>query len=464
NLSLTNEMGAARKCKRGYAVFSTKRFIIHYFIYLDGDLVLFVSCRESKHLPVKSCRSALYFGYMLRLLASHNCLDCTLNPTPLSVLRLCDFGFSGMDTRSMTRKRKNADPTSWSNFDRDLLLLIMMHLGLFDFFAFSGVCKSWRSLAVSNWKKFMASKQPMYLSISNRMNKKECYIEDYTRRKLKTMLPHSRGRTCVGLTCGYLILFGKKAQDFWLVNPFTKKELHFPGFHYDESIDPKDIKGILVFSPSMSGWVFVVLPCRDSYDVAFSLAGKQAKWRHIYFKNSIQDLHFFKGKLYMLMVNTVLCELRFNPLLTFIIYKMKRCPLSCLSHKELVSSGEKLYVAYKSRNMFDAIEANFNEMEWMYKGGTIDEYALFLSDLKCDVAIKPDSWAHPWTQYERLNYTDGGDQSKKKGRCLTTDMWYFPHDCLIDHNAGMENGALLNVLEEVYENNSNHLSLKLEIR
>ncbi|KAI3743795.1 hypothetical protein L1987_56862 [Smallanthus sonchifolius] len=72
------------------------------------------------------------------------------------------------------------------------------------------------------------------------------------------------------------------------------------------------------------------------------------------------------------------------------------------------------------------------------------EYAVFVSHLfKCDAAIKPDTWTHPWTQYERLNYP----QSKKMDRCSTANMWYFPHECLNDNGSDMENGALLNKLE-----------------
>ncbi|KAK1424976.1 hypothetical protein QVD17_20318 [Tagetes erecta] len=69
-------------------------------------------------------------------------------------------------------------------------------------------------------------------------------------------------------------------------------------------------------------------------------------------------------------------------------------------------------------------------------------FLVFVSKLKCDAAIKPDAWAHPWTTYERLNYSHGDIQSKKKGRCSTINMWYFPHDC------NSENGALMNILED----------------
>ncbi|KAL4585846.1 hypothetical protein LXL04_010472 [Taraxacum kok-saghyz] len=54
----------------------------------------------------------------------------------------------------------------WSDLNHDVLFLVMMELGVFDFLSFSGVCKSWRSLALPNKIRFMASKPPMELRIS----------------------------------------------------------------------------------------------------------------------------------------------------------------------------------------------------------------------------------------------------------------------------------------------------------
>ncbi|KAI3796656.1 hypothetical protein L1987_39335 [Smallanthus sonchifolius] len=207
---------------------------LYLFIYLDGELVPFVSCIEYDHVR-------------------------------------------GMaNTRSITRKLNSDASASWSNLDHDLLFVIMMHLGPFDFLAFSGVCKSWRSFAFSNWNTFMVSKQPMCLSISTRMNNKEFYLEDYNRRRRKTTIPHSNGRICIGITCGYIIFFGRKTYDFWLVNPFTRKELHFPGFPFAKTPIPQYLRGILVFSPSMSWWVFVV-SLKFSNEISFSLPGKEAR-------------------------------------------------------------------------------------------------------------------------------------------------------------------------------------------
>ncbi|CAH1416165.1 unnamed protein product [Lactuca virosa] len=180
-----------------------------------------------------------------------------------------------------------------------------------------GVCKSWRSLALSNRKRFMASRPPLSVIISPspppmsmcisrpRAYNNTCYLTDFEGRKFKTIIPHSASRICVGLTCGYLILFGRKTNDFWLVNAITRHQLHFPcvpfyvnGFPYSR------VKAILVFSPLVSWWWFVILD-ESTHIIWFTRAGKGA-WNHVYSTFPIIDLHYFKGKIYTLnsIVNT----------------------------------------------------------------------------------------------------------------------------------------------------------------
>ncbi|MFS8026876.1 putative F-box domain-containing protein [Helianthus anomalus] len=70
------------------------------------------------------------------------------------------------------RKRSNTvneddDSPSWSI--PEILLLIMMRLGIVDFLAFSGVCKLWRTIALTNRKKFLLSRQRMAIRISTQV-------------------------------------------------------------------------------------------------------------------------------------------------------------------------------------------------------------------------------------------------------------------------------------------------------
>ncbi|KAJ0836911.1 putative F-box domain-containing protein [Helianthus annuus] len=128
------------------------------------------------------------------------------------------------DGASSSKSLKSSDNnglSSLSNLDHDLLLPIMMDLGPLDFLAFSGVCKSWRSLAFAHLNKFMGSRRPMSVSFSTSTNN-DCYLEDFEGRKFKTILPNSTVSICVGLTCGYLIFFRSITCEFWLVNPLTR--------------------------------------------------------------------------------------------------------------------------------------------------------------------------------------------------------------------------------------------------
>ncbi|CAH1425369.1 unnamed protein product [Lactuca virosa] len=171
-----------------------------------------------------------------------------------------------------------------------------MRLRVVEFLSFSRVCKSWRSLALSNRKRFMASKPPMAMLL----DKNTCYLQDFEGREFKTILPLSGDRTCIRVTCGYLIFMGEKTRDFWLVNLITRHELYFPDVPIDvvRPEESRHVRAILVFSPSINGWVFVML-VRFKYKIWFSIAGKRA-WNHLFSTLPLIDLHPFKGKIYIL--------------------------------------------------------------------------------------------------------------------------------------------------------------------
>ncbi|KAL7591165.1 hypothetical protein Lser_V15G32975 [Lactuca serriola] len=320
------------------------------------------------------------------------------------------------------------DDASWSYLDNDVLLLVMMRLGFLDFFAFSGVCKSWRSFAISNRKTFMASIPPMSVCISMMDNEDECfyYLKDFERRKFKPILSHLAERICVGSTCGYLILFSRKTLDFWLVNPITRHELHFRNFPRDISVGYLDrIRTILVFSPSIPRWVFVIL-----YQNIVIYTVDKEKWNHVSTIIPILDLHFFKGKIYTLHTDRSLGEFTLN-------WKKKRETISLeiknflkpdLLRPELVSSNEKLYLIDRISKPEKILELDFGEMKWVSPEKTISEYIFFISILNPSAAIKPKSWAGLRTQYKSYDQLLDNDKSGHR-MFFYRRVWYFPHDC-----------------------------------
>ncbi|CAH1435868.1 unnamed protein product [Lactuca virosa] len=282
-------------------------------------------------------------------------------------------------TRRVTRNQKQDDASSCktiktddvgprSSLNHDVLLLVMMQLGVIDFVAFSGVCKSWRSVALTNRKTFMASKPPMLMDISPRCNNKDrkCRLEDYEGRVYKTTLTHSAGMYYIGLTCGYLILFRMKTnKDFWLVNPITRHELNFPPAPWMPDY-VSDISCVLVFSPSVSKLVFVVLAQNQIW---FSIAD-EGTWKYV----STFDLKFSQSD---------------------------------------VARNQDSY-GYSGHHILPAA----------YTG---EELGFFFSGVGHGAAVKPEFWAEAWSQYKRYDVDNGGGH----GRVFPAiDEWYFPDECL----------------------------------
>ncbi|XP_076940595.1 uncharacterized protein LOC143609838 [Bidens hawaiensis] len=315
-----------------------------------------------------------------------------------------------------SKTTNNTGQSFWSTLNQDLLSPIMMQLGVVDCIAFGGVCESWRSLARSERDKFLSSKQPMLVSFSHKANKNECYLTDFNGRKFKTILPCST-RTCVGSTCGYLIMFNRKTREFCLVNPITRHELCFPGFPLFISTDPKSVRGILVFSPSLSGWVLIISH-RFSSVISYCVAGTESMWGSISFNLPVVDIHYFKGKVYAINSRSQLHEVKLKrkPWSRLKPLEMKNVLPNALLHPEFVSSGESLYlVNCVTENLYETYEVDLGKKEWVSR--TIEEHAVFVSELKSSAAINPGTWKD-------------GDGSKNKGRWFSANLWYFPHDCM----------------------------------
>ncbi|CAH1439557.1 unnamed protein product [Lactuca virosa] len=347
-----------------------------------------------------------------------------------------DYDASSSSSRKWPKNFDNGCVVPWSDVNHDVLFIVMMKLGVVDFVAFSGVCKSWRSFAISNRKTFMASKPPMKISIAPHVNKEDSYyfLEDLKERRFKTIIPHSSCRAYFGLSCGYLVLFGWETCDFWLVNPITRDELHFPDYPLTISfheVQMRAIKGLLVFSPSISGCVFVVLHKKN---ISFSIVGNQG-WNHISSvipTPDILDLHVLNGKIYSIHIDFSLCELRLdqNQNLKWTLLETKNYPKQNWFPPEFVSSGEKLYMIYQSSSSPEKVmELDFGEMKWVPPKKTTGEYVFFLSRFTSYVAIKPESWPEPQTQYRSCGYFLDDDKSRQCMFCYEW-MWYFPHCCL----------------------------------
>ncbi|KAL7594446.1 hypothetical protein Lser_V15G27996 [Lactuca serriola] len=303
-------------------------------------------------------------------------------------------------TRSMLRKKKydearsriiiNGGVGSWSDLNHDILFLVMMKLEFVDFIAFSGVCNSWRSFAVSNRNSFMVSIPPMPISISNSTtdaNEKQYCLKDSQGRKMKTIVPHSAKRSCIGVTCGYLILSGVETKDFWLVNLITRHELHFPDVPNEYFYCHRDAKG-------------------------------KREWTCVSSPFSIDDLVAFKGKIYTLHA-TGICEMKLYPEPKLVLLETKNILNLDSRFMEFVTSGENLYVIDRlSKHPYTILEIDLDQMKWVSPKKTCEEYVFFRSNT--------DSANHRSLYDGRYVVED----KNGKGGCLYANMWYFFFDCL----------------------------------
>ncbi|KAL4577017.1 hypothetical protein LXL04_013118 [Taraxacum kok-saghyz] len=313
----------------------------------------------------------------------------------------------------MARNHNHDDASSnkrmktWSDLNHDLLNLVMMELGVIDYVAFSRVCKSWRSLALCNKNKFIMSRPPMSISIFTHANEKKCHLVDFEGRRFEIINTHSvAGRSCIGVTCGYLIWCTENTRDFWLVNPITRHELHFPFPlpDIDFQLLPLGLLGaILVFSHSLSGWVFVVFN-RHRDKIWFCTVGKQ-EWTCVSTISPICHLQAFKGKIYTLYSDNRIGEVTLCPTTPKVtLLEFKNIPEPRFTYPRFASSGENLYVMDLSlRFPYRTIhEINLSKMKWVSRKKTGEENGFFFSRLYYGAAvIRAELWADLRSKYGR---------------------------------------------------------------
>ncbi|XP_071738912.1 uncharacterized protein [Rutidosis leptorrhynchoides] len=307
-------------------------------------------------------------------------------------------------TRSITRKKKQNESDIWSSLIQDVLFLIMMKLGIGDFLSFSWVCRSWRSCALSNRAAFL-KRQPPKLLISLVTKPgiyKEFYLKDSDGRRFNTMVPNCIDRVCYGVYCDYLSLYSVKTNDFLLVNPITRHRLHFPEIPFSRnSMYPKCIRVVLVYSRSMSAWVFLITR-KCSNLVWYSISGKPITvWKRLGAYYLIHELFAFKGKIYTLHEENILYELRLTSKPTFFQLNMKNVrKWYRVVQPKFVSSGDKLFLLYFMRiGLYEALELDFDNMKWLPAAKTLSKYAVFINDYVYGAAIDPETWVEPKTQY-----------------------------------------------------------------
>ncbi|KAI4356061.1 hypothetical protein L6164_000113 [Bauhinia variegata] len=154
---------------------------------------------------------------------------------------------------TVKRKRKNSEVQNeqvgkllgrdgyfilgWSTLPDELLDMISKKIDFVSFFALCGVCKNWRKLYGNHRGDFMASQAAPLVILRSPQSRKDCFFFSISEGKgYKTLLPNhwrdsSTGfwKSFVGFSSGYFISQGSLSwTKLWLINPFTRKELHIP--------------------------------------------------------------------------------------------------------------------------------------------------------------------------------------------------------------------------------------------
>lgn len=284
----------------------------------------------------------------------------------------------------------------WSDLHDDFLDEITKWLSAIDYLMFGCVCRSWRSYVEKYKKNFMKSQPPLIVFLSEDIERACYFYSIFNRRLYRAILPSLIGKSCSGITCGYLVLVDNEPREdsqFWLLNPFTRHELRFPC--------PSNFIGrVILTSLAMPLREFVLIAfcrygpclqyCRSSdtiwtiCDSRDRLIGEPVPW--------IVDGAVFKGKIYVLTGYGEIGVLNLNPHPYVTMLKVKGIGQQFYCSWQLIRCNEQLIMMREtSYGKYQVYELNILKMEWV-KMQNFGDQALFFSNSKGSGFFNPTRW------------------------------------------------------------------------
>ncbi|KAL4653618.1 hypothetical protein ACB092_01G317700 [Castanea dentata] len=376
-------------------------------------------------------------------------------------------GASDINLKGPRSKKKKLDEYNnwrpWPDLPEPMLDLITKSLGPIDYLMFGCVCRTWRSYVATYKKGFLASQPPLVLFLSTHA-RRACYFYSIFDRKLyKAIPPNLIGKSCLGVTCGYLVLKDKEERtdsQIWLLNPFTRHELRFPS-------PPKTYCHFILATLATPLPEFVLIAfcrwqpyfqfCRSTdvhwtvydYNDKFNSSPRHNPWM-------IVDGAVFKGKVYVLTSHAELGILNLNSHPYVTLLKVKGiADLNCRLQFRLLASDEQLLMI-RGIIEFDyhtVFELNFLKMKWVQRQ-SIGDQALFLGHRTGSGLYNITRWkGHPQcanciykvgsaTNKYGVQFLDGRYPKSfpiMQGKCMPDfnlgnyQFWYFPHlSCSVD--------------------------------
>ncbi|KAF7149709.1 hypothetical protein RHSIM_Rhsim02G0224500 [Rhododendron simsii] len=139
---------------------------------------------------------------------------------------------------------------NWAELPEDILVLIAKQITLFeDFLFFSGVCRSWRFVAVND--NFKGSEQIPWLMLSNKDKPDERqFVSIRKGGVIRTVnLPEARGKRCLE-TLGWLVTTSEDG-DINLFHPFTRVLINLPHISNFENYSARRNKSLSFISKAV---------------------------------------------------------------------------------------------------------------------------------------------------------------------------------------------------------------------
>ena len=350
----------------------------------------------------------------------------------------------------------------WPELPEELLDLITKSLGAIDYLMFGCVCRAWRLYVATYRKEFMASQPPLYFFLSKRANKVCYFYGIFDHRLYKAILPNLKGKSCSGLTCGYLVMEDKKKSEdsqICLLNPFTRHELHFPSPPYPHS-------RVILASIAKPLPEFVLISFDKCHPYFHLCRSSDCNWTTYDYSDQfkatfrgpiplIVDGVVFKGKIYVLTIDADIGVLNLNshPYVTLLEVKRVRIRLFHKGQRLLHYEEHLLMICIANYKKYQVYELDFLKMEWvpMQNFGDQTLFCSFQMGLGfCNITRWKDSQQPSKCIYDvtkcfshnyNLRFSDDSLRQYIPITCRTylpeaslgIPFWYFPHlSCSVD--------------------------------
>ncbi|KAF7151610.1 hypothetical protein RHSIM_Rhsim02G0223700 [Rhododendron simsii] len=196
----------------------------------------------------------------------------------------------------------------WAELPEDLLVLTAQRLILLeDFLSFSGVCRSWRSVAIND--NFKGSEQTPWLMLARKDKPDDRqFISLRKGGVIRTVnLPEARGTRCLE-SLGWLVTISQDG-DMNLLHPFTRVQINLPqitkNYHLDSMKNHLSFvhKAVLSSRPEESNDYALVVIYGCSRRLAFWRPGDKS-WTGVHVGLiSFCDINFYKGLCYGVISN-----------------------------------------------------------------------------------------------------------------------------------------------------------------